>query len=354
MPATSLATAPGAGRNAPTGLRMAGSGPGVRTARRRGSLAACAVVAGLALSLAAGPAHAVEGGASFFLLGGKLPLSGVVPGPGVYFQNDMYFYSGDLGGSVELPIGGQIIANVEGFVFFEAPTILTVLPHEILGGRVGFGLTVPSGYSDVQASLNQFEIEDDVFTIGDPIPAAMIGWDSGNFHWSLTGTLNVPIGDYQEGGIAQIALHRWAGDISAGLTWLDPATGWELSGLAGVTFNGENLTTDYNSGNEFHAEAGVIKHFNPAFSLGLLGYYNHQISPDSGSRLGAFEGEVGAIGGMAEYNFAVSGHPVTARAKYFHEVHAVNRLQGDAVFLTLATPLWVPGHAAPDQAEPLK
>ena len=296
----------------------------------------------VATSVTGGTATAIEGGASFYLLGGKLPLSGIVPGPGLYFQNDMYFYNGSIGADIELPIGGQIIAEVDAFLFFEAPTVLAVTPYEILGGRLGFGMTLPVGYADIQASLNQFEIEDDVFTIGDPVGAALLGWDVGNFHWSLGATLNVPIGDYQEGEIAQISLNRWAADVTGALTWLDPASGWELSAAAGVTFNGTNQFTDYNSGNEVHLEATAARHFGQAFTLGLAGYYNHQISPDSGSRLGDFIGEVGAIGGFADYSFALGGHPVTARVKYFHEVHAENRLQGDAVYFTLATPLWTP------------
>ena len=32
------------------------------------------------------------------LLGARGPLSGVTPPPGVFFQNDVFFYSGEAGG----------------------------------------------------------------------------------------------------------------------------------------------------------------------------------------------------------------------------------------------------------------
>jgi hypothetical protein len=38
---------------------------------------------------------------------------------------------------------------------------------------------------------------------------------------------------------------------------------------------------------------------------------------------------------------------VTASLKYYHEFDVQNRLQGDAAFLTLAMPLWVPAAAPP-------
>jgi hypothetical protein len=305
-------------------------------------VAIAAAAAEVALWLAPASSLAIEGGASFYLLGSKLPLSGVVPGPGMYFQNDAYFYDGSAGGNIQLPFGGQIIAGVDAQIFFEMPTVIGVTPWEILGGRLGFAGIVPLGFVDVQATLGRFAIQDDVFTVGDPAGSAFLGWDSGNFHWSLSSLVNFPIGDYREGQIANVALHRWAADFTGAATWLDPKLGIDLSAAAGFTFNGENHATDYNSGNEFHFEAAATKYLSRVFSLGIAGYYNRQVSPDSGSRLGAFEGEVGAIGGLATYTFEVGKLPVTTRVKYFHEFEATNRLEGDAVFLTAAMPLWVP------------
>jgi hypothetical protein len=34
--------------------------------------------------------------------------------------------------------------------------------------------------------------------------------------------------------------------------------------------------------------------------------------------------------------------PVSASLRYFHEFNVKNRLEGDAVWLTLTIPLWVP------------
>jgi hypothetical protein len=293
-------------------------------------------------------AYAVEGGASFYLLGGKLPLSGVVPGPGMYFQNDVYIYSGSAGANLDLPLGGEVVANVDAFLAFEAPTLLYVTPWEVLGGRLGFGATLPVGYADIEAQVDAGPIsrsaQDDVFTVGDPIGSALLGWDAGKLHWSLGASVNVPIGDYQEGEIANISLNRWVADVTGAVTWLDPALGLDLSTAVGITFNGYNEATDYNSGNEFHLEAGITKIFSPAFLAGLGTYYNHQITDDDGP-LGPFKGRVFALGGFASYTFEAGNRPVTASLKYYREFDVKNRLQGDAAFVTVAMPLWVPAHA---------
>jgi hypothetical protein len=290
-----------------------------------------------------GGAQAAEKGLGTYLLGVRGPMAGFTPPPGVFFQNDLYVYSGEAGGGIQLPFGGQIIANVEATAVLELPTGLWVTPWEIAGGNLAFSATVPVGSLDVDASLGALPVSDDIFTVGDPVLSGFVGWHAGNFHWQTGVAINTPIGDYQEGEIANIAFNRWSTDVFAAATWLDPAFGLDVSGAAGITFNGENEVTDYETGTEFHLEGAVSKIFSPQFNVGLTGYYYNQITGDSGSgaRLGDFEGEVAAIGGTLGYNFQLGKLPVSTRLKYYHEFEVENRLEGDAGYFTVAMPLWV-------------
>ncbi|TIU21473.1 MAG: transporter, partial [Mesorhizobium sp.] len=68
--------------------------------------------------------HAAEGGAGFYLLGSKGPAAAVMPPPGVFFSNDIYIYSGDLGGDTELPTGGRLAVGVDGAAVIAVPTVL--------------------------------------------------------------------------------------------------------------------------------------------------------------------------------------------------------------------------------------
>ena len=114
----------------------------------------------------------------------------------------------------------------------------------------------------------------------------------------------------------------------------------------GVSFNAENTATNYQSGTEFHLEGAIVQHFSQAFDVGLVGYYYDQVTADSGSgvpaSLGGFEGQVAAVGATIGYNFQLGALPVSTRIKYFHEFNAENRLEGDAAYLTVSMPLWVP------------
>ncbi len=183
-------------------------------------------------------------------------------------------------------------------------------------------------------------VTDTVFTVGDPIASAFLGWEQGNFHWQIGTMINIPIGDYQDGQISNIAFHHWGADVFAAATWLDPSTGLDLSGVVGITFNAENPATNYRTGNEFHFEWAAVQHFSETFDAGLVGYYYDQLTDDSGS--GAkrgFQGRAAAIGATIGWNFKSGEVPISTRIKYFHEFAVENRAEGDGVFLTLSMPL---------------
>ena len=62
----------------------------------------------MALSVAClwGNAYAVEGGKSLYLLGKRGPLAGLIPKPGWYVTDDLYYYDGDS--NQEIPIAGLL------------------------------------------------------------------------------------------------------------------------------------------------------------------------------------------------------------------------------------------------------
>ena len=158
----------------------------------------------LALTILAGTsveAIAAESGVGFYLLGSKGPFAAVLPGPGVYFQNDVYFYSGSAGASRDLPIGGKVVANIDATAYIDLATGLWVVPTSILGGNLALQATVPWGGQSVDARLDVggllgASVSDTVFTIGDPVVGASLGWHNGNWHWTTGFLVNVPVGDY--------------------------------------------------------------------------------------------------------------------------------------------------------------
>jgi len=304
------------------------------------------VLSGVVLMAMSSGAYAAEGGGGVYLLGFRGPAAGMTPPPGVYVNNQTYLYFGDTGANFDLA-DNQVALKVDADVVLDLPTAVWVTSVDILGGDLGFALTLPFGYVDISAELASLaNTSDDVFTVGDPFASAFVGWHFGNWHPQTVVGFNIPIGDYQRGEIAQVAKGWFATDLIAALTWLDPTIGIDVSNSIGFTFNTEHASTNYETGTELHWEWAVVKSFSPTFGAGFNGYYYKQVSDDSGSGkapiLGGFKGEVAAIGATASYNFAIGAIPVLTQVRYYHEFEAENRLEGDLVFFSLTVPVWAP------------
>src|SRR5262245_32194429 len=305
------------------------------------------------LAQAPGIALAIESATQIYLLGAKTSLAGVTPPPGVYLQDFKYYYSGSNGGGLDQ--SGIIAVGLDAKAYYDMPTLLWVPSIKVLDGRVGFGIIVPIGWKDVSvnAELNlppplgiaiQRNFSDSNAHYGDPIGTALIGWDSGNWHWNLQALLNVPVGFWERRNLTNTGFNRWAVDTTAAVTWLDAKAGWEVSTAVGFTFNSENPDTDYKSGTEFHVEGAIVRNFSKDFGIGIAGYHYQQVTGDSGegARLGEFKGRVSGIGPVINYNFMLGKIPVNTSWKYFHELDVKNRLEGDAGLVTITLPLWTP------------
>ncbi|WP_407525953.1 SphA family protein [Methylobacterium oryzisoli] len=330
------------------------------TGRTLGFVVSC--VAGL---LATTGARAAESAQGVYVLGNRGPLAGVTPPPGFYFESETYYYSGNLSGGRAFQSGGVVAANVKLDMSANFVTPVWVTPVEILGGNLGFSLTIPFGTPNVSAGavLSSPRIDriiagrerDAIVNVGDIYLASFVGWHSGNFHW--TGTLLgvVPSGSYESGQLSNISLNRPAIDLSGALTYLDPVLGYELSVVPGVTFNWINQATQYLTGTEFHLEWSASKYLSKELSVGLVGYYYNQLTGDSGSgnRIGPFKGRVTSLGGQIGYTFKLGEIPVSTNVRFFRELDVKNRFSGTAAYLTISAPLWVAPPKQVADAKPL-
>lgn len=293
--------------------------------------------------------RAAEGATGFYLLGSKGSMAGYVPPPGTYLQSDYYFYSGSAGGNVELPLGGNLAAGVGAFAYYGLTTGMWVTPEKVIGGNLAFTATLVTGTKDVSATavLGPLSktLSDDEWNFGDPVFSAILGWHDGKWHSNIYSMVNVPIGQWDHGNLANIGFNRWAIDSGGAVTYLDPATGHEVSVAMGITYNFENPTTNYKTGTEFHVEVALVQHLSKQLAIGIAGYHYQQITGDSGSgdRLGAFEGRTTGLGPLISYSFEWRKIPVSTSVRYFREFNVQNRLEGDAGILTVSMPLSLSG-----------
>lgn len=312
-----------------------------------------------------GKAQAAEAALGVYVLGNRGPLAGVTPPPGFYFESETYFYQGNLGGNRTFQSGGVVAANVKLDVSATFMTPVWVTPMEILGGNLGFSVTIPFGTPNVSAGLVLASPRidrivagrerDANFNVGDIYLASFVGWHSGNLHWSTTVLGVVPSGSYETGQLSNISLNRPALDLSAALTYLDPVLGYELSVVPGVTFNWINPATRYLTGTEFHLEWSASKYLSQQLSVGIVGYFYDQLTGDSGAgaRIGPFKGRVTALGGQIGYTFKVGEIPVSTNVRVLREFDVTNRFEGTATYLTVSAPLWVAPGATVAEAKPV-
>ncbi len=307
-------------------------------------------IAALALATAATPhaAWATEGGNSLYLLGSGGPGTAVMaPVEGIYFDDIVWVYDASASAERNIPLNGNIVAGLETTVVASFPTLLFVPTTNALGGTLAVGVTVPFGAPmvDAKALLTtpggptlSGRRHDSALTTGDPVAIGQLGWTANKLHIQLSTMVNVPVGNYREGALANLSLHRWAVDGSVALSWHDTDSGWDITAKAGHTWNGHNDSSGYNSGNEIHVEGSIEKALSPKFSLGVQSYYQKQVTDDDGA-LGAFRGEVFAAGATAATTVTMAKVPATFRGRIMRELDTTNRQKGTSFWIDFSVPI---------------
>jgi len=98
-------------------------------------------------------ARAAEGASGVYLLGTKGPGAALSPPQGLYYQNDTYFYQGEMGKTRQLPTGVDIAAGVEAHALINLSTFLWATPWKVAGGRMALSATLPAGRKSLDASV---------------------------------------------------------------------------------------------------------------------------------------------------------------------------------------------------------
>jgi len=109
-------------------------------------------------------------------------------------------------------------------------------------------------------------------------------------------------------------------------------TGTEFTVAPGILFNTKNNDSNYKSGNEFHFDFALNRHyFTQNYAIGIQGYYYRQILGDSGSGalLGSFEGESFGIGPAFLWTPKAHKGQLAVLGKWIFDVSHQNRMRGD-------------------------
>jgi hypothetical protein len=312
---------------------------------KRSVAAGAAVLATLGMGMGR-PVLADQGGIPFWVSGQFASLAAVPQDPGIYLPVMVYYFQGSASVSKTFQRGTTIAAGLES----KAPLMLlspTYVPDvKIVGGRPAFSIGFAGGYNWASAELtgpmgNPVSSSDAVWGISDLYPMINLAWGGALNNEMVYGAGDVPVGTYDSARLANIGLGHAAADFGGGYTLLNQKVGFELSVVAGFTFNFANPSTNYKNGVDSHLDWAVSQFLSESLHLGVVGYLYDQLSGDSGSgdKIGSFESKVASVGGEAGYFFSVAGRKWYANARGYWEFWAENRVPGFSLFWILSIPL---------------
>ena len=230
-------------------------------------------------------------------------------------------------------LGGQLVVGMPGQYGRTAASIagtLTAIAGPIVVTRSGM----------LEGSLTSY---------GDLAPFAELLWNYGANNYMAYITGNIPVGDYDPTRIPNIGLGHGAIDVGGAYTYFNPATGNEISGVAGFTYNLKNPDTQYRSGIDLHFDWGASHYLTKQLFVGIAGYAYQQITDDSGQNpiLGGFRSRIFGVGPQIGYSFPVGGMQGFLGLRGYGEFGAANRPSGWNTWLTFAISPTEPTAAAP-------
>jgi hypothetical protein len=296
------------------------------------------------------PAHADEGGVSFWLPGQQSNFAATPGEPGWSIPVVYYHTSSDAGLSREFVVGGNLVAGLEAQadLVFVAPTYTFAQP--VMGGQGSFMLTVAGGHMRVDADATltgpggtpiSVSRSDSLTGMADLYPTGTVKWSKGVHNSMAYVAGGIPVGSYKVGELANLGTNHWSIDGGGGYTYLDPKKGHEFSVVGGLTYNFENDDTNYQNGVDAHIDLAWSQFLNEAWHIGLVGYIYYQLSGDNGEGaiLGDNKARVYAIGPQAGVFFPVGKSTGYISLRGYFEFGAEHRTEGWNGWLTLSIPV---------------
>lgn len=320
------------------------------------------VLVGALGAVIASSALAEEGGSGHYFPGSMASfMDGVSPVPLVLGRVNVIDWDAQVFDDRVIPIAGRPVVNADvdltavGLTGFWHPSWGKINEKwsYAMSGTVSFiDLTVEG---DVRLDTSRIgsvteRVSDTESGLGDLLlqPLMLNYHHSPDFNLNMRMSVYVPSGDYEVGRLANPGKNYWSIEPTVGAMYFNQKTGWELSGLLGLTINDENSDTNYKSGDQLHFDGTVARHkpaWGGSFGAGLTGYAYRQLEGDSGegANFGDFKSRAFGVGPIASYMRQVNGHELLVEFKWLHEFAVKNRPEGDILFLKVAYYFSSPG-----------
>jgi hypothetical protein len=249
-----------------------------------------------------------------------------VPPPGFYVRDYNYFYTADQDNDAS----GRSQGAFNAFVYANVPRLIWMSDTKFLGADVGVDALVP--FVDQHVDTHGFNST--TFGLGDLSVNGILAWHPQAFDFVFCEGFWAPCGDSAAPPTTRAGQGSWADMLTAGGTWhIDAARTWAVSALSRYEFNFQDRDTHDTAGQTYTLEWGVGKTFSNKIDVGAAGYYQQQITANSGATSASVYKGVAAAG--PEISGVIPWVEVDASLRVLYEFMAENRPQGEVIALTL-------------------
>jgi hypothetical protein len=254
-----------------------------------------------------------------------------LPPPGVYLRDYNFGYFAS-----EFPVGGP-----PGFesldAYIQAPRLIWITEWKVLGANYGADLIVPFGWQQVKANLpapGGHTVWRD-FGLGDiQIEPLLLAWHGKQWDAAFAYAWWAPSGDFSPANPASIGKGFWSQMFTFGGTYyFDAEKTWAASLLNRYEFNQPNLDTGVRGGQILTMEWGLSKSLSKTLEVGLIGYYQQQVTDDSGPGATNLRQHVVGIGPELSAVWMKPG--LITSLRYVRELESAYRPEGNLLTLTL-------------------
>ncbi|MCU0785897.1 MAG: transporter [Verrucomicrobia bacterium] len=246
-----------------------------------------------------------------------------LPPPGVYFRDYNFFYFADNFKDLGAPF--------DIFAYINAPRVIWMTDVKILGANYGMDVIVPFAYLDWKLGTR-----DSYFGLGDiQIEPLLLSWHFKQFDLAGGYAVWAPTGDYSPNRPDFVSKGFWSHMLTLGGTWYpDEQKTWAISLLNRYEFCHEQEQTHTDPGQVYTIEWGFSKSLSKTVDVGLIGYYQQQVTEDTGPN--KFSDKLDRkVGVGPEISAVCPKLGLITSLRYAYEFAAVERPEGHLVTLTL-------------------
>jgi hypothetical protein len=253
-----------------------------------------------------------------------------LPPPGVYLRDYNFFYSADK-------VAG-LPADVDVLAYVQVPRLIWISRCEIFGANCGMDIIAPFFYKQLSGELGGGE----KFGLGDvQLEPLLLSWHEKKFDVAAGYAIWAPTGNFDSSTPEKLLTSPgngfWTHMLTLGATWYPhESKKLSVSALSRYEISTEQDQTHITPGDTYTLEWGVGKKLHWGFDAGVVGYYQQQVTKDSGAGASKALAHVVGVGPEVSKFWAKAG--LFTSVRYVRETDAANRPQGQTLTLTFTKP----------------